>query len=165
MGKITVYYDDRDESCGEYIRYFQKYDNVVCKKASEFREQRIIFELEGAVGFVFSGTKEYVPDPILHVMSKVVMDKKARSFVVVSGGRREYGALRMALTELERRGYRIGYCVTPYLLKYRNMDEEKAVEDIVVHINTEEKQVRLGEVDRIYSQRFRRKKRDEIPEV
>ena len=121
LKEITIYYDDTKQSCQTVAREFSKYDNVQCKKASDYEDQKIIFTNREKVGFVFESQKGNVPYGVSHVMWKMVGDKTKDHMLCVTGGSREFNAVKTACSDLKQRGYHISHIYTKYILteKYK----------------------------------------------
>lgn len=137
MRLVTVYYDDEKGSCRQYIEAFSAYEGVICKKASEFQNQAIIFEDNDNVGFVFESTKEKIPASVRHVIERLVMNKQGRCFIAVIGGSREMIAIREANTELSRRGYKVKNVYSQYLFEKFHLNTTEAVKKIVDDVENE----------------------------
>lgn len=128
MKEITIYYDDTRLSCQTFAELFSKYENVQCKKASDFVDQNMIFTNREKVGFVFESQNGKVPYAVSHIMWKLVGDKTQPYMLCVTGGSREFNAVKTAHTDLKQRGYNVQYIYTKYVLveKYK-MGAEDAV--------------------------------------
>lgn len=131
MRSVTIYYDDEKSICREYIEIFSEYEGITCKKVTDFGDTPIIFEDNDHVGFLFESTKEKIPSAVRHVIERLIMNKKGRCFVAVTGGRREMAALREANMELAKRGYQVKNVYSQYLFEKSHMDIIKAVEKMM----------------------------------
>lgn len=134
MERISVYYDDRDSRCSEYVRYFRQYDQVSCRKASHYGEKMFIFEPEDIVGFVFSSNDGEVSEEIRHIISRMIMNKNGKCFLMVVGGKKEMKALKSAVNYLEKRGYHVFQCSSPYLLSKKNLSVQEGIDSIMQKI-------------------------------
>ncbi|MBO5461410.1 MAG: hypothetical protein J5983_06415, partial [Ruminococcus sp.] len=144
--------------CREYANYFEQYERVICKRISDYSDKILAFESEKNVGFVFSSTSKRLSDKVSQFLSHIIMDKKSRCFLMVTGGKRELGALKQAVHELESRGFRVGKCSSPYLLKKKETDVEKEIADIVKRIHMYDSDIRISDIEECYRQRIRSSK-------
>ena len=62
-----------------------KYADVICKKASEYQNKTVIFELDNHVGFLFESENGKIPKAITHVICSTVMGKKGIKAVKEGG--------------------------------------------------------------------------------
>lgn len=131
MDSLTIYYDDNKLKCTKYAELFSKYDNVICKKASDFLNRSVIHEENENVGFLFESNMEKVPYAVSHIIWKLIMNKPGNCFVMVTGGSREISALRTARTDLERRGYHVNSIYLQYIFDKYHMDIQEAVEKMM----------------------------------
>ena len=131
MQSVTVYYDDQKESCRKYAETFAEYEDVECKKISEYADRNIIFENSERVGFLFESDKEKVPYSMRRVMRKIVMNKKGNYFVIVTGGRRELAAAKMAYNDLENRGYKAANIYSQYYFEKCHLNAVQAVKQVL----------------------------------
>lgn len=134
MQSVTVYYDDQKESCRRYAEIFAKYEYVECKKISEFVDRNIVFENSERVGFLFESDREKVPYIMKRVIQKIVMNKKGKYFVIVTGGSRELAAAKMAYNDLESRGYKAANIYSQYYFEKCRLNEEQAVKQTLDNI-------------------------------
>lgn len=117
MEEITIFYDDTKKSCRDFAKFFEKYDNVVCKKASEYVGEPIILNTSQKIGLIFESENGKVPYCMSHIIWKSVASKKRTHMILVTGGKREFRAVKRAKTEMEQRGYRVANVYTRYLLE------------------------------------------------
>ena len=82
MKKLTIYYDDTKQSCRRFADEFLKYENVECRKASEYQEQRIIFDDRVRIGLIFESQDGQIPASVLHIIRRVVADKEEKHLVL-----------------------------------------------------------------------------------
>lgn len=134
MQSVTVYYDDQKESCRKYAEIFAGYEYVECKKISECADKNIIFENSERVGFLFESDREMVPYSMKRVIQKIVMNKKGKYFVNVTGGSRELSAAKMAYNDLESRGYKAANIYSQYYFEKCRLNAEQAVKQILDNI-------------------------------
>lgn len=147
MEQISVYYDDRDSRCREYIRCLNQYDNVRCKKASHYGEKMFIYEPEDIVGFIFSSNDGDVPAEISHIISRMIMNKRGKCFLIVTGGKKEMKALKSAVNHLEKRGYHVLRCCSPYLLEKKNLSVQEGIEKIMKDICEAENSQKVSDIE------------------
>ncbi len=67
MKEITIYYDDTEAELSDVCRDISKYENVQCKKASDFVDQNMIFTNREKVGFVFESQNGRSP-MLFHIL-------------------------------------------------------------------------------------------------
>lgn len=130
MKSVTVYYEEQKESCRKCAELFSAYDGVVCRKISECRDEKILYEENERVGFLFESEREKVPAAVLQVIRRLIMNKTGKCFVYVTGGSRELTALKKACLELESRGYHSMNAYSRYFFQKYHMDPK----EIVLHI-------------------------------
>lgn len=127
MQELIIFYDDAKAGCTRYAEQFAKYQEVDCRKASEYQKEKLIFATGARVGFVFESENGQVPYAISHIIWRMIADKKREHMIFVTGGSREFQAIRTAREDLEQRGYRVGSIYIRYLFeKYRLKEEETA---------------------------------------
>ncbi|MGI6008044.1 MAG: hypothetical protein ACOX8E_11210 [Ruminococcus sp.] len=126
MDKLTIYYEDGKKSCQKFAEVFSQYGNVECRKASEHSARGFIFENQGKTGFLFESDDGKIPFSIMHILQRIVLDKKESHLILVSGGRRETEAAVAAREEMQKRGYQADHVYTRYLLEKFKMSPEDA---------------------------------------
>ena len=140
MEQISVYYDDRDSRCREYIRYLNQYDNVSCKKASLHGEKMFIYEPEDIVGFIFSSDDGEVPSEIIHIISRMIMNKRGKCFLIVTGGKKEMKALKSAVNHLlEKKNLSVQEGIEKIMKGICEAESSQKVSDIEVYMKAEMK--------------------------
>lgn len=144
MENCTIYYDDTKRSCQLMARKMSEYENIICKKASDFTRQAFIYEGCANVGFLLESDKEQVPYEMKHVISRIVMDKSSYVFVVVTGGSREFKSLKTVNDELSQRGYRLSNIYSKYIFEKHHMDQQEVVGKIIGDM--EKKEARYPEL-------------------
>ena len=127
MKKLTIYYDDTKQSCRRFADEFLKYENVECRKISEYQEQRIIFADRVRIGLIFESQDGQIPAPVLHIIRRVVADKEEKHLVCVTGGRRELQALHAAREEMQQRAYQVSNLYTKYIFEKHRLGTAEAV--------------------------------------
>lgn len=131
LKKLTIYYEDSKQSCQMLAEEFGKYENVECKKASDYEEQRIIFTDKEKIGLIFESENGKVPDSISNVIQKIVADKEETHMICVTGGRKEFKALHSAKTDMEQRGLKVQNIYTKYLFQKHKVKMETAARQII----------------------------------
>ena len=72
MDKRIIFYDDTKQSCRELAQRLEKYENVVCRKAGNYKDQYMIFARDCRVGLVFESENGKIPDVISHIIWRIV---------------------------------------------------------------------------------------------
>lgn len=138
MEKCTIYYDDSKSSCRAAAEALSCYEEVTCKKTSEFARQTFIYEGSSNVGFIFESDKEKVPYAIKHIIWRIVMNKGGYVFVVVTGGAREFEALKTVNDELSQRGYQISNLYSKYIFEKNHLDSKEMITKIIQDMEKQE---------------------------
>lgn len=138
MENCTIYYEDTKHSCQLIAEKLSGYEGITCKKASEFTRQTFIFEGNSNVGFIFESDKEKVPYAMKHIIWRIVMDKANYVFVVVTGGAREFEALKCVNDELSQRGYGISNLYSKYIFEKNHLDTKEVIHKILQDMETQE---------------------------
>lgn len=134
MNWVTFYYDDTNHGCCRYVKEFQKYEKVECRKASEYLNRKSIFGYGSASVFLFEGGLRQIPYAIRHIIWKILMNRQTVCFVTVIGGRKREKAFRLAAEELKMRGYRVsGGCIS-YLPSFTEEEVKESAARILCHI-------------------------------
>lgn len=136
MEKLIIFYDDTKAGCCRCVSRFETYENVECRKASDYKDKTLIFATGAKVGFVFESENGKVPYAISHIMWRMVADKKEKHMLLVTGGRREFKAIRTASADLEKRGYHVRNIYTRYILEKYKIKEDEAIEWMLSDIQT-----------------------------
>lgn len=71
---------------------------------------------------------------ISHIISRMIMNKRGKCFLIVTGGNKEMKALKSAVNHLEKRGYHVLRCCSPYLLEKKNLSVQEGIEKIMKDI-------------------------------
>lgn len=129
---VTIYYDDTKHGCRRYVKEFQKYNKVECKKASEFLGAKCIVGYGSAAVFLFEGGLRQTPYAIRHIIWKILMNKRQICFVTVIGGRKRNKAFHFAAEELKMRGYKVSGGCIGYLPSFTE-DEVRQSAALIVH--------------------------------
>lgn len=124
MTEITIFYDDTKKSCQDYAGRFAEHENVECKKASEYRDQQMIFNKGTKIGLIFESENGKVPYSILHIIWRLIADKKEKHMIFVTGGDREFRAIKAAADEIL---YALsdGRSNVPHREEYRNLSKRE----------------------------------------
>ena len=136
MEKLIIFYDDTKAGCCRCVSRFETYENVECRKASDYKDKTLIFATGAKVGFVFESENGKVPYAISHIIWRMVGDKKEEHMLLVTGGSREFRAIRSATKDMEKRGYHVRYIYTRYMLEKYKVKEEDAIEWRLTDIQT-----------------------------
>lgn len=134
MNNISIYYDDTQAICRQYIDCFLQHSNILCKAASNFSRQSILFETSPIVGFVCASDQA-----ISHVIETLVMDKKTQCFIIVTGCKKEIKEYKNILARLNTRGYHVTNGYIQYRFDKYQMNIEEAVERILRDIKSAQK--------------------------
>lgn len=159
MDKLIIFYDDTKTGCCRCVSRFETHENVECRKASDYNDKTLIFATGAKVGFVFESENGKVPYAVSHIMWRMVADKKEEHILLVTGGRREFKAIRAASTDLEKRGYHVRNIYTRYILEKYKIKEEEAIEWMLNDIQTG--QVR-SDIEEKYTGLTKREARKEL---
>ena len=128
---LTVYYDDSRQNCREAAERFSGYDGVICRKASDYRQQQIIFAQGERIGLVFDSQNGKLHFAISHIIWKIAASKSKTHMIFVTGGKRELRALQTAREEMEQRGYHVENVYARYFFERSRVAPDGAVEQIV----------------------------------
>lgn len=71
---------------------------------------------------------------ISHIICRMIMNKRGKCFLIVTGGNKEMKALKSAVNRLEKRGYHVLRCCSPYLLEKKNLSVQEGIEKIMKDI-------------------------------
>lgn len=107
MEKLIIFYDDTKAGCCRCVSRFETYENVECRKASDYKDKTLIFATGAKVGFVFESENGKVPY-----------------------------AIRSATKDIGKRGYHVRYIYTRYMLEKYKVKEEDAIEWMLTDIQT-----------------------------
>ncbi len=161
--KIVIFYDDTKTTCREYARMLEKHGQVECRKASEELNHTLIFAGEGKFGLMFESNYGEVPYEILHVIWRITADKKEHPVLLITGGSREFKALRTAAHELGQRGYIVKNIYSRYLIQKQKMKTEDAVEWIIHDLEENRENIPEKEQLKAMNKReLRRRLREEL---
>ena len=141
MEKLIIFYEDAKQSCREFAQSLEKYENVECRKASEYKDQGLFFSRNCRTGLVFESQNGKIPDVISQIIWRVVAEKKESHMIYVTGGSRELLALRRAKENIQTRGYTAKYIYTGYILEKCHMDKNSAAEFIMDSLNNDRENV------------------------
>lgn len=131
MTEITFFYDDTKKSCQDYADRFAEQENVECKKASEYLDQQMIFNKGAKIGLIFESENGKVPYSILHIIWRLIADKKEKHMIFVTGGDREFRAIKAAADDMAQRGYHVNNIYSKYILQKHKIREDEAVDEIL----------------------------------
>lgn len=101
MEKLIIFYDDTKPSCCRCISRFEEYENVECRKASDYLEKSLFFATNARIGLAFESDDGKVPYVISHVIWRMNADKTKDHMILVTGGRREFKAIETARNDME----------------------------------------------------------------
>jgi hypothetical protein len=135
--ETVIFYDDKKSSCRQYAEELMKYEDVICKKASEYQNKTVIFELDNHVGFLFESENGKIPKAITHVICSTVMGKKETPILIVTGGGREIKAIKSAKDTLNTRGYSIKNIYTKYVFDKYDYNVIAAVRQIMSDVENQ----------------------------
>lgn len=136
MEKLIIFYDDTKAGCCRCVSRFETYENVECRKVSDYKDKTLIFATGAKVGFVFESENGKVPYGISHIIWRMVADKKGEHIILVTGGRREFKAIRTASEDMEKRGYHVRNIYTRYILEKYKVREEEAIRWVLEDMQT-----------------------------
>lgn len=111
MEKLIIFYDDAKAGCCRCVSRFETYENVECRKVSDYKDKTLI-------------------------IWRMVADKKGEHMILVTGGRREFKAIRTASEDMEKRGYHVRNIYTRYILEKYKVREEEAIEWVLEDMQT-----------------------------
>ncbi len=133
--KLIIFYDDTKKSCRDCIREFEAYGYVECRRVSDYQKKTMIYATEAKIGLVFEGEDGKVPDSVLHVIRRLIADKKENHMLLVTGGRREFKAIKTAREEMNQRGYSVSNIYSRYLLQKHKLKQDAAVNWILYELS------------------------------
>ncbi len=131
MDKMIIFYEDSKQSCRQFAQKLEQYENVQCRKASLYRDQPLIFAKGSRIGLVFESSNGKVPDIISHVIWRIVAEKQESHMIYITGGSREFLALRRAREDMQARGYAVKYIYTGYILEKLPLEKNRFPEYIM----------------------------------
>lgn len=131
MEKLIIFYEDAKQSCRDFAEKLGEYENVECRKASDYKDQTLIFSRNCRTGLVFESDNGKIPDVIFHVIWRLVAEKKESHLIYVTGGSREFLALKRAKENMQARGYAAKYIYTGYILEKCHLNKESAAQYIL----------------------------------
>ncbi len=135
MKKLVIFYDDKKKSCCEYVQAFSGEENVECRKASDYPDQKPIYAMDCKIGLVFESERGKVPYCILHIIWRLTASKTEKHMILVTGGQKEFHGIRTAADELEQRGYMAGSVYSKYLLEKQKLETKEAAEMILQELS------------------------------
>lgn len=141
MDKMIIFYEDTKQSCRKLVQELEQYENIECRKASDYKEQFMIFARNCRVGLVFESNEGKIPDVISHIIWRFVADKEESHMIYITGGRREFLALRRAEEDMQARGYSVKYIYTGYILEKLHLEKNKIPEYIMDSLNYDRENV------------------------
>ncbi|HIX58223.1 MAG TPA: hypothetical protein IAA45_00695 [Candidatus Blautia gallistercoris] len=163
MKQITVFYDAEKSSCRKYVEELKRYENVTCKIARDFQSEKIIFEDGKVVLFLFESEKGSIPKEIRYLISHLIMGKTEKHALVVTGGSREFNALRVAHSLLEERGFQVKNLYTEYVLEKNGYNVVSAVRKIMNDLERGNENLLFREEEgKIPRKEIRKRLRDEL---
>lgn len=157
MEKLIIFYDDTKASCCRCISRFEQRENVECRKMSDYKDKSLIFASGARLGLVFESENGKVPFAVSHIIWRVVADKNSEHMILVTGGRREFSAVRTAREDMEKRGYHVRNIYSRYLLEKHRIKEEDAVAWIMDDMETGQVRDRIEDKDKNMSRKELRK--------
>lgn len=141
MEKLIIFYEDAKQSCRDFAKSLEAYENVECRKASEYKDQTLIFARNCRTGLVFESDNGKIPDVISHVIWRIVADKKESHLIYVTGGSRKFLALKRARDNMQARGYMARYVYTGYILEKSHFDRSNAAEYIMDSLRSDRENI------------------------
>ena len=75
MEKLVIFYDDRKNSCINCAEKFGQYENVECRKISDYQDQSLVYTTGARVGLIFESENGKLPYGVSHIIWKIVADK------------------------------------------------------------------------------------------
>ncbi len=97
MEKLVIFYDDRKNSCINCAEKFGQYENVECRKISDYQDQSLVYATGARVGLIFESENGKLPYGVSHIIWKIVADKNRNHMLLITGGSRELKAARAAV--------------------------------------------------------------------
>ncbi|MBB5265703.1 hypothetical protein HNP82_002854 [Catenibacillus scindens] len=131
MKDLVLFYDDTKKSCRDYAAEFAKFDHVECEKASEYVNEQLIYKTGGQIGLVFESENGKVPYSVLHIIWRLIADKRESHMIFVTGGSRELKALKSAKHDMEKRGLYVRNVYSKYILQKQKLQGDAAVRHIL----------------------------------
>lgn len=130
--KCTIYYDDMNHSSVYFAEQLGEHPNIECKRASDYKDEKMIIESNRIVGFVFPSDNGSLPYNIKHLIWKIIMNKENDIFLVVSDGSRELKAVKSAIDTLSDRRYKVSNVYSKYVFEKYHINNyvEKVLEDL-----------------------------------
>ena len=162
MDKFVLFYDDRKNSCIKCAETFSQYENIECRRISEYQEQSLIYATGARVGLIFESENGKLPYGVSHIIWKIVADKNRNHMLLITGGSRELKAARAAVSDLGERGYHILNLYTRYVMEKNKITPEEAAEWILKDIETEKPKRVKERVKEKYQGMSRRELRKEL---
>lgn len=162
MDKFVIFYDDRKNSCINCAEKFGQYENVECRKISDYQDQSLVYANGARVGLIFESENGKLPYGVSHIIWKIVADKNRNHMILITGGSRELKAARAAVSDLDERGYHILNLYTRYVMEKNKITPEEAVEWILKDIETEKPKRMKEWVKEKYQGMSRRELRKEL---
>lgn len=165
MEKLIIFYDDKKKSCCDCAEWFSRHENVECRKASGYLDQRVIFATGGRVGIIFESEKGKVPRSILYVIGKLIADKTERHMILVTGGQKELRAIHTAGEIMWQRGYYPAYIYTRYLFEKNKLKKDETVAWVLNELEENRESIRIkDEYKNMSTREIRRHLRAEMKE-
>lgn len=132
VDKCTIYYDDTNHSSTYLAEQLGEHSDIECKRASDYKGEKMIIESNRIVGFVFPSVDGSLPYNIKHLIWKIIMNKENNIFLVVSDGSRELKAVKSAMDTLHDRGYKVKNVYSKYIFEKYHVENyaEKILEDL-----------------------------------
>lgn len=107
-----------------------------CRKVSDYRDKSLIFATGAKIGLIFESENGRVPYGISHIIWRMTADKKRAHMILVTGGSREFRAIRTAERDMEKRGYYVRDIYTRYMLDKNHLTEEDTIKWVLNDIET-----------------------------
>lgn len=162
MDKLVIFCDDRKNSCIICAEKFSQYENVECRKISDYQDQSLVYATGARVGLIFESENGKLPYGVSHIIWKIVADKNRNHMLLITGGSREMKAARTAASDLGERGYHIINIYTRYVLEKNKITTEEAVEWILQDIEAEKTKHVKERIKEKYQDMSRRELRKEL---
>ncbi len=86
MDKFVIFYDDRKNSCINCAEKFGQYENVECRKISDYQDQSLVYATGARVGLIFESENGKLPYGVSHIIWKIVADKNRNHMILITGG-------------------------------------------------------------------------------
>lgn len=128
-----LYFSGVDQGSG-----FEEYENVECRKASDYLEKSLFFATNARIGLVFESDDGKVPYVISHVIWRMNADKTKDHMILVTGGRREFKAIETARNDMEKRGYHVRNVYIRYMLEKYKLKEEDVAKWVLHDMETDQ---------------------------